>query len=116
MVGNFWWNILIASFFSVYVFILSILSMSPLFAILRALATFVIIYLIVYMFRMLAQFILTDKKNDTSSGIVDHSSSVSREKVDGNDEESSDDVSEEQARETAEAIRQMMNDSKQQER
>ncbi|WP_027963212.1 hypothetical protein [Halalkalibacillus halophilus] len=114
MIGSIWWNILIATSTSVYVFLLSITINDPSHALVKALLFFVFSFLFMFIFRKILTFSLRNKEDSYKVKHVDmeNTSNDKNDQQNNKSQSESDEIDSEQA---AEAVRSMLQSDQQDE-
>mgnify|MGYP006875697817 CR=1 FL=1 len=109
MVGNNWWNLLLASFSSVFVFIYTVTFNNPIFSAIRSIIFFIIIFILTYLFRFFLTIMSKDIADDhhliednEDDEVLQNVSSINNEPQKATSE---------QAKMTADAVRKMMNEN-----
>ncbi|WP_017185282.1 hypothetical protein [Alkalibacillus haloalkaliphilus] len=109
MIGSVWHNIVLSTFISVYVFLLSLLNNTPQHSFVRALIVFVLAFILTYGVRQLITYILDTRtksiQRSETENTQEEEASVQSEELDDHDE-----INEVDTSETAEHIRKLMNE------
>ncbi|GEN44943.1 ZIP family transporter [Alkalibacillus haloalkaliphilus] len=108
MIGSVWHNIVLSTFISVYVFLLSLMNNTPQHSFVRALIVFVLAFILTYGVRQLITYILDTRTKSIQRSETENTqeeASVQSEELDDHDE-----INEVDSSETAEHIRKLMND------
>ncbi|MDQ0350646.1 uncharacterized membrane protein YraQ (UPF0718 family) [Alkalibacillus filiformis] len=107
MVGSVWHNVVLSTFISVYVFLLSLTNNTPQHSLIRAIITLILAFLITYIFRRIITYIFETK---TVSQQGEHKENVQENKEPVEHIEDQEENDEMNSTETAKHIRNLMNE------